>query len=131
MKLIDDALDPVIAFYKAEEDFQTFEGSDYRTGSSNRTINLRLDAEIESGMAEVGLDILSSQAKFELLDILKYGDRDAVSDPFRKAIDGSEKLGKKLKTFEINHAKLYSEFKPTKDAIEYTLYVVIYVEWED
>lgn len=139
MKLLDDALDPILKHFKetetligtAEKPMAKYEEI-FNLPPTGYTSNLRFDWEqYDWDSQPVNLDMMFSTVKSDLWDILLNGDSRTISDPHLKAFDGIRKRGKNIKSLELGYANLFTEFKPTKDTVEYTLYLRVYVEWED
>lgn len=138
MKLIDDAFDPILKFFKDTEvmvgtkDKPVAKYPDvYSLPPAGYTSNIRLDWESFSwDMQPVNLDLMFAAFKCDLWDILLNGDV-CSDDAILRYADGIKKRGKYIKSLELGSAKLYTEFKPSKDTIEYTLYLRVFIEWED
>lgn len=138
MKLLDDALDPILKHFK---DTEVMIGDENRPMArydeifnlppSGYTSNLRFDwKQCEWDAQPVNLDLMFAQVKADLWDIILNGDALTTEDPWLKAFDGIRKRGKQVKSLELGYANLFTEFKPIKDTVEYTLYLRVYIEWE-
>ena len=99
------------------------------------TARMRLDWELykESGVDEKDkdtvIDLMFEQVLIDLCDLLEHGDKDDFSNPLYHALDGKKKLGKDLKSLTLKEIVCYKEYKPLKESIEYTLYMLITCEW--
>lgn len=104
-------------------------------------VNLRLDWEIsrtandeaaEEGVFPLDLakPLLSLAMSTDLADLAENGDSSDASDPLLKMADGSKKLGKTLDSVDIAAMKIFAQWKPVKDATEYTVYLAAKFNWQ-
>lgn len=73
--------------------------------------------------------LIAEQLKWDLIDIVDNGDVNS-DDPMYKAMNGANKLGLKPKFISIEELEWYREHKPKKKAYEYTVFMLLNVEWE-
>lgn len=101
--------------------------------------NLRLDYEVSvNGEHNNAEDIMAycdpqvpDQIKADLIEILEDGDVSLSSDPFLKVFDGIKKRGKQPLDFGISVASMYRQFKPSRDSVEYTVFMNVWVDWDE
>lgn len=67
--------------------------------------------------------------KLELADLIENGDVDNYQDALLKSMDGAKKRGAEPTLVDIFSAHLYREYKPKKNSIEFTLYVLLATKW--
>lgn len=125
--LVYEALEPVRKFLLEADD----DGEEYTNPPFDRLTNLRLDAEVPAALSKSQqLGMIFAQFRDDLMDVVTNGDVDRHSDAFLKFFDGEIKRGQKLKRFHISRARCYREYKPRKETYEYTLFIVVFLEWE-
>lgn len=126
--LVYEALEPV---RKHVEKNGTGPGTEYSNSPKERLTNLRLDAETPAARTEgQQLWLAFTQFRDDLMDVVTNGDVNKTGDALLKFFDGEVKRGQKLKRFHISQAVCYREYKPKTETNEWTLYVVIFLEWE-
>lgn len=120
--------------YKGEEDYNYFSSKP----TQGEVARLRLDWELATPMPsgqvlppEDIVYLMVWQMRNDLVDLLVNGDVAHVSDPLLKTIDGSRKRGKEAKHIDIFAAHLFVEAKPRKETTEYTLYILMNVDFGD
>lgn len=125
--LVYEALDPVRKFLADGDKF----GVEYTNPPFERLTNLRLDAETPAGRTEAQQCWLAfTTFRDDLMDMVTNGDVNKMSDAYLRYFDGEVKRGQKLKRFHISRAQCHREYKPKYGTNEYTLYLVIFLEWE-
>lgn len=127
MTLLHEALEPVKEFFK-ENPTGMYKVSD------KRTTGLRLDWEEadDSGFTnEQRWDDMFAVVEKDVAELIEDGDVNIVSDPLLKSMNGSKVRGQEPTKIEIAGAQAHSEYKAAKCATEWTVYMVLYVEWPD
>lgn len=142
-KLLDEALERIKPYiverldsgikanYRGEEDYNYF-GFESTTATVSR---LRLDWELSDELAgEVDsndkiADMMLGQSKYDLLELIEDGDTSITADPLLKVLDGAKKRGKEPVLIDIFAAELHIEVRETKRATEYTLYILLAIQW--
>lgn len=127
--LVHKAFEPI---YEWAKTLSFEERNEYSQEPFDRTINLRLDAETIAAPHSTEQTLWPAFVQFrdDVLDLITNGDVSQNSDALLKYFDGEVKRGKPLKRLHIPKATLFREFRPTRNSYEYTLYIVIYVEFE-
>jgi hypothetical protein len=94
---------------------------------------LRMDMELADKTLSVGetADLLVDLVKLDLEDLIEDGDIANTSDALLKSFDGSKKRGLAPVEVDIFSAGLYWEHVKSKEITEYTLYMNLYVRWDD
>lgn len=124
-KLLTDALEPVKQHILAGGEIPY--GKQYWTESWR----LRLEAECASDETwEEHVDSMFRQFYEDLADLIEDGDTNLTSDPWMKGYDGANKRGQRPVSIEVHQGTFYKEFKKVKDSWEYTLYVLLVVQWD-
>ena len=116
--------------YRGPEDYGYFSGND----CTATVARLRLDWELSTKVRaspEVTSRLMLDTIKDDLLDLIENGDRDNLQDALLKTIDGSKKLGKEPRNIDIFSAQLFWEYKERNGMVEYTLYLLMAVQWEE
>lgn len=127
--LVCEELDKVYEWAK-DVDFGSHNSAGYDTGSDERTVNIRFDAETPVyDDPAMSLSAAFSYVRDDLMDLVTNGDVHNVSDPLLKSFDGEQKNGKRLSKISISQARIYREYRPVQSRYEYTLYLVVYVEF--
>ena len=128
--LVCEALQPVYEWAKTV-DFNDRSHAGYENGPYQRTANMRFDCEtIATRTKEQSLSLAFTQVRDDLMDGVTNGDVYHTSDPRLKCLDGEVKRGKRLSKIHISRADIYREYRPTHNVCEYTLFIVVYVEFE-
>jgi len=124
--IVFEALEPVRKFMVENED-----GTHYSGSNRKRLTNLRFDSEAPTAWSrERQMWLLFALVRDDLMDVVTNGDTSRVDQVFLKYFDGEVKRGKKLKEFSVQQAVCYREYKPRKETHEYTLFLVIWADWE-
>lgn len=120
--------------YKSEEDYDYFSSKP----TKGEVARLRLDWELATPMPsgqnlppEDVVHLMTWQMRDDLVDLLINGDVSNATDPLLKTIDGSKKRGKAAEHIDIFAAHLFVEPKPRKKTTEYTLYILMNVDFGD
>ena len=64
-----------------------------------------------------------------MVDIIENGDIEIVNDPMLKSMNGANKLGKTPQKVVIEELVWYREHFQKKNAYEYTLFLLLRVDW--
>lgn len=144
MSTLEEALErirPAIAdaFYTGKN--HVYSGSkDYNyffSGPTTATVaRLRLDWElakdvVESATNDKLAEMMVAQMYPDLSDLIEHGDVTNYRDPLLNAMDGSKKRGKAPRNIDIFEVNLYSEYKEKKNSYEYTVFILLAVQWEE
>ena len=146
MYLVRKALEPVEEFFRTSEPIVPEDWEDspktrqplWKSEQDiewGKAVRLRFDFELigEAGIAVWETDkiarLIVEQLADDLIDIIENGDIEITNDPMLKSMNGAKKLDKTPKSVHINELKWYREHKPRKNAYEYTVYMVLTVEW--
>jgi hypothetical protein len=73
--------------------------------------------------------LITKALKPDLVDIIENGDIEIVNDPMLKSMNGANKLGKVPQKVIIEELVWYREHFPRKNAYEYTLFLLLRVDW--
>lgn len=126
MKIVDDAVKEIIPHLKNEDDFK------YRTRErKSGDINFRLDWEwfadeiSDENFAELIQEVLTQDINY----IVEESDVNHPDDYLARYMDGSKKRGTEPISVEIPSVLLCKSYHKTKCTMEYTLYILLAVEW--
>jgi hypothetical protein len=116
----------------------TMEESYYNDNTGRRIVNVRFDWEIDIDPDTFDFDTLSPEhldgmwkvLKQDLEDLYENGDRGNIADALLHAMDGSKKRSKKLTLVAFPQVDMHREYKPKKGTMEYTVFIIVYGEWE-
>lgn len=144
MKLLDDALAKIrpyiierisdektkaknVRHYRSDVD--PYDGVD-RPGTARLRLDWELSApEFNRLEREQVADIMIDYIKADLEDLIVNGDINLYGDPLLKVINGSKKRGVEPTGIEIRNAALYWNFNGRRSTCEYTLYILMQVDW--
>lgn len=143
-KLVDEALVGVREFLVSTpaiepEEWEDSPKSRYVGGEHpidhGKVARLRFDWEL-IGEAGVSIDdtdhvsrLIVEALKWDLVDIIENGDIEIVNDPMLKSMNGANKLGKTPQKVLIEELVWYREHFPRKNAREYTIFLLLRVDW--
>jgi hypothetical protein len=150
LEIINKAYEPMINFLTSHEEGERYEGvpqelrDRWYNGKLNMnetSVNLRMDWAIAVDAlqdAELGgiNNLMFSQSKMDMIDVLVNGDANNGSDALLKAFNGLIIRQQDIEDFQIISAVMYSELKgvseekPEGDVREYTLFIRPYVKWK-
>lgn len=106
----------------------------YRDGTGDfTTARLRLDWEAPSLVYDMNDDVADTMTKFvvnDVADLIEHGDVDKSEYVLYKTIDGSVKRGREPVNIEVLSARVFWELKPRKNTTEFTLYLLVAVDWQ-
>lgn len=134
MDLFDAAWQPVKEYFSTAR-FDNGKTSNYNDGTSRRLSNIRLDCEvpakeISQAFPERHLDLIWTMLKKDLEDLYENGDTAQGQDAFLRAFAGSRSRGKELTLVAFPQVAIYREYKRRQELFDYTIYIVVYGEWE-
>lgn len=107
-------------------------GTEYWNGQKVESgVRFRQDFEIIVDVSrDDAIGGLFVMAKKDLKAVIQNGDVNNVADPLLKAMDGAVKRGSQPESVNIHRAVVYRESRPAKGAYEYTMYLVLDVQWK-
>lgn len=73
--------------------------------------------------------LITEALKGDLIDLIENGDMNQTNDVLLKAMNGSKKLGKTPVSVSIEELICYREHKEKKKSYEYTLFLLLRVDW--
>ena len=97
---------------------------------------LRLDWELtdeafDDGSIDKSIGkLMASVATYDLADLIENGDIQNFDSALLIALDGAKKRGKEPVSIKVPEMTLYAQRFEKKKSIEYTLYLVLVVNWE-
>lgn len=100
-----------------------------------KVARLRLDWELlgETNIPYTDTDhvarLITTALKWDLVDIIENGDIYS-NDVMLKSMDGANKLGRTPMRVIIEELTFYREDKPKKKSHEYTLFLLLRVDWQ-
>jgi hypothetical protein len=143
-ELVAKALVPVREFLTSTEpivpeDWEDSPKERYRHSNEeldhSKIVRLRFDYELDAYGEVPAWDkdsisrLMVAAIEGDLLDVIENGDRDG-NDPLWKVFDGRKKTGKNPTDVRVDEMVVYREYKPKKGAYEYTMFMLLTVEWE-
>lgn len=75
------------------------------------------------------MDLMGNMCRTDLVDLIVNGDTNS-GDVVLRMYDGEKKLDKRLVDFNFVEGSLFRQFKPMKNTIEYTLYILVKADYE-
>jgi hypothetical protein len=110
--------------------FETPRFQSYYDGSIESTCTrLRLDFEVNDEDQTPVAKFIIEQLVLNISDLVENGDSGKSDDALYKALDGAKVRGTEPENIEFLAANVYKEVKPKKESTEYTLYIVLAIDW--
>lgn len=145
-ELVDDALTEVREYLISTPPYEPEEWEDspkqrYVGGEHpidhGKVARLRLDWEL-AGENRISVNdnehiarLISEALKWDLVDVIKNGDIEINNDPLLKAMNGSVKLNKSPIKIIIEELTWFREERPKKECYDYTIFMLLKVDWEE
>lgn len=141
-ELVTDALVPVKEYLTntppiVPEDWEDSPKTRYfgEENDVDNAVRLRFDYELTAESEAPYWDteyiarLMTEQLKGDIVDIIDNGDK-ISSDPSLKSMNGAKLLGLTPRLVTIEELVHYREYMPKKKAHEYTVFMLLNVEWD-